>query len=150
MRPSREAKIKNIAFHRSKLLSTPARTLGQFLVSRLIFSGYGQLVTLCNNNKQYFNYRNWIMSQWGSEWRDVLELKIGTLWPHFTTCSFVSSQNKYQSDFLRELFSLCVLPASAYTQQKRGKKIRQEKGKQNRYFFPVSSEMRLEQQLIPV
>lgn len=109
-----------MAFNHLKLLSTelpspPSPPLHPLKSRRFPYSfhfergGYGQLVTLCYNNKQYFNYRNWIMS-WRGEGRrgatrveperDVLELKIGTLWPHFTTCSLVNSQNKYNSNFL--------------------------------------------------
>lgn len=49
----------------------------------LISIGYGQLVTLYNNNKQYFNYTYWIMSQRLSQlpptsfWRDVTRFEIG-------------------------------------------------------------------------
>ena len=66
-------------------------------------SGYGQLVTLCNNNKQYFNYRNWIMSQSRRGGNDVTcwnwKLAPLDLLHLFTMCCFSwTSQNKYKME----------------------------------------------------
>lgn len=64
--------------------------------------GYGQLVTLCNNNKQYFNYRNWIMSQLRGGWaHDVTcrNRKLALFGLVFTMCWFVNFINKYKNIF---------------------------------------------------
>lgn len=58
----------------SVFIRLPHHTQRRLYKLLLISIGYGQLVTLCNNNKQYFNYTYWIMSQ-GERERESLFIR---------------------------------------------------------------------------